>query len=153
MATLVQGWLIFMKTKKIYFEYTSVFLIGGMIYMLLELVWRGHTHWTMGICGGICFAELYLIEKYMFDYPPIVKCTFGSFLITANEFITGCIVNVMLNWNVWDYSEYRIQLYGQICLRFALCWLALCVPANALCGCVRTKLFHRPASSRRQAQG
>ena len=142
MATLVQGWLIFMKTKKIYFEYTSVFLIGGMIYMLLELVWRGHTHWTMGICGGICFAELYLIEKYMFDYPPIVKCTFGSFLITANEFITGCIVNVMLNWNVWDYSNRPLNLAGQICLPFSFLWFLLCIPAFFIARKIRTAFYN-----------
>ena len=29
---------------------------GGLLYIILELVWRGHSHWTMFALGGLCFA-------------------------------------------------------------------------------------------------
>ena len=38
-----------------------VFLIGSFGYMGLELLWRGHTHWTMGLAGGICVTLLYTL--------------------------------------------------------------------------------------------
>ena len=39
--------------KKI--EYICVFLSGGIIYSFIEVAWRGYTHWSMTIAGGICF--------------------------------------------------------------------------------------------------
>ena len=30
--------------------------VGGVIYVALELAWRGRSHWTMFILGGVCFA-------------------------------------------------------------------------------------------------
>ena len=36
-------------------ERTALFLfVGGISYGLLELLWRGRTHWTM-LLGGVCF--------------------------------------------------------------------------------------------------
>ena len=32
-----------------------IFLLGAATYPTLEIFWRGHTHWTMGIVGGACF--------------------------------------------------------------------------------------------------
>ncbi len=131
-----------MKTKISYFEYPTVFLVGGITYMLLEILWRGYTHWSMGICGGICFVELYLIEMRFFDYPPIVKCSLGSIVITANEFITGCIVNILLGWNVWDYSNRPMNLAGQICISFSFFWFLLCIPAFFLARKIRSAFYN-----------
>ena len=39
---------------------TLVFTFGGTGYCLIELLWRGHTHWTMYLTGGLCF---FLIEN------------------------------------------------------------------------------------------
>ena len=36
-------------------ELLSVFSIGAAGYSLLEILWRGNTHWTMTLAGGICF--------------------------------------------------------------------------------------------------
>ena len=46
----------------------------------------------------------------------------GSTIITVLEFITGCIVNLWLGWNVWDYSNLPLNLLGQICLPFSTLW-------------------------------
>ena len=46
----------------------------------------------------------------------------GSTIITVLEFITGCIVNLWLGWNVWDYSNLPLNLLGQICLPFSILW-------------------------------
>lgn len=36
-----------------------VFLIGGVTYAMIEIMWRGNTHWTMVLLGGLCFLTLY----------------------------------------------------------------------------------------------
>ena len=33
--------------------------------MSLEILWRGYTHWTMGVLGGICFVCLGLINEIL----------------------------------------------------------------------------------------
>ena len=47
------------------------------------------------------------------------------FVITTFEFITGCIVNLWLKWNIWDYSGVFGNVLGQICLPFSLIWVLL----------------------------
>ena len=32
-----------------------LFLFGGTGYALLELLWRGFTHWSMFVLGGVCY--------------------------------------------------------------------------------------------------
>ena len=38
-----------------------VFVLGGSAYGLMEILFRGHTHWTMVITGGACILTLYLL--------------------------------------------------------------------------------------------
>ena len=45
--------------KKIFGAQTSlmlagIFIMGGLGYMGLELLWRKRTHWSMGVAGGLC---------------------------------------------------------------------------------------------------
>ena len=39
-------------------EYLGLFLLGAAGYSLLEVLWRGYTHWTMGVTGGLFLAIL-----------------------------------------------------------------------------------------------
>ena len=126
-----------------FIEYWAVFLTGGSVYMLVEIMWRGYTHWTMGICAGICFIEIYLLEKYMKRSNVFVKCLYGALLITLNELITGCIVNLLLGWNVWDYSIVPLNLFGQICLPFIFLWFLLCFPAFYVARKIKTLFYEK----------
>ena len=104
-----------------------LFLIGGGIYYLLEVLWRGYSHWTMFILGGICFVIMGLLNEYKFKWNDslIKQSIISACIITVFEFITGCIVNLWLGWNVWDYSELPCNLMGQICLYFFFVWILL----------------------------
>lgn len=107
-----------------------LFLIGGSLYTLLEVLWRGHTHWTMFILGGLCFVIIGLLNEYEFEWNQslLMQSLISACIITALEFITGCIVNLWLGWDVWDYSELPFNLYGQICLYYFLLW----IPSSAV---------------------
>ncbi len=121
------------------YEYTLVFLIGGTGYGLCELLWRGYTHPTMFLLGGVCFLCLYAGNKRYFSLPFAVRCICGGVVITSLELVTGYVVNILLGMNVWDYSDMPLNLYGQVCPRFLLAWMLLCVPALFLC--TRLALF------------
>lgn len=49
----------------------------------------------------------------------------GAGIITGLELISGIIVNIILGWNVWDYSTLPGNLLGQICPQFTVLWFFL----------------------------
>ena len=112
-----------MNKLKIIIKYLLLGAIGSIIYMSFEILWRGYTHWTMGVLGGICFICLGLINELLsWKTPLVLQMLIGSTIITILEFITGCIVNIWLGWNVWNYSNLPLNLLGQICLPFSILW-------------------------------
>ena len=112
-----------MSKLKITTKYLFLGVIGSIVYMSLEILWRGYTHWTMGVLGGICFICLGLINEILsWETPLVLQMLIGGTIITILEFITGCIVNLWLGWNVWDYSNLPLNLLGQICLPFSILW-------------------------------
>lgn len=104
-----------------------LFLIGGRLYTWIELLWRGHTHWTMFILGGLCFVIMGLLNEHIFPWELSLlwQSVISAVVVTIFEFITGCIVNLWLGWNVWDYSALPFNLCGQICLYFFALWIPL----------------------------
>ena len=116
-----------------FLEFATVFLTGGAAYSLLEILWRGYTHWTMTITGGICFTVLYILHVYARALSFLTRCVIGTVVITLVEFAVGCTVNLWLEWNVWNYSNVPGNVLGQICLPFSLMWLLLCAAACPVC--------------------
>ena len=106
-------------------QHIVIAVIGGLTYMGIEILWRGHTHWTMGVLGGVCFVLIGLLDEWQ-DHPPLwLQMVQGAAIVTALELITGLIVNRWLGWNVWDYSDMPGNLWGQVCPQFAAAWLVL----------------------------
>jgi len=120
-------------------EYSASFLIGGTLYSALEILWRGYTHWTMCMAGGICFSMIYALNDRA-HWPFIGKCAYGATFITLVEFQIGCVVNLMLGWDVWDYSFVRGNIMGQICPRFTFVWFLLCIPGLYLSEFIRRNI-------------
>lgn len=111
-----------------------LFLTGGMIYSLIELIWRGYTHWSMFILGGLCFVVMGLLNEYKIPWHWCLlrQSAVSACIITIFEFFTGCIVNLWLKWDVWNYSGLPFNLWGQVCLYFFLLWIPLSMAGIAL---------------------
>ena len=105
-------------------ELFLIFLIGGAGYGALEILWRGYTHWTMLITGGVCFVLIYLISRLP-EIPFLVRCAMCTAAITAVEFIVGYVVNIRLGWNIWDYSGMPLHVMGQICVPYMFLWYGI----------------------------
>lgn len=114
-----------------------VFLIGGVTYAMIEIMWRGNTHWTMVLLGGLCFLTLYKLFGYMSNYSLLEKCALGAIVITTLEFVVGCIVNLVFHMNVWNYSRMPLNLSGQICILYSTLWGFLCIPINFIADKIR----------------
>ncbi len=125
---------------KIICKYVFLMLCGGIIYILCELIWRGYSHWTMFILGGVCFAVIGCFNELQNRSTPLLlQMLYGSILITELEFIVGCTVNLHLGWNVWHYTEYDIL--GQISLKSSLLWFLLSAAAILLDDQIRYRYF------------
>lgn len=123
-------------------KYFILGIIGGAVYVLLEMLWRGYSHWTMFLLGAVCFILIGLVnEVFEWDTPLILQMFCGCAIITALEFITGCIVNLWLGWDVWDYSRYKFNVLGQISLRSSVGWYFLSLVGIFLDDWLRYKLF------------
>ncbi|MBQ8731892.1 MAG: hypothetical protein IJY82_03600 [Oscillospiraceae bacterium] len=123
-------------------ESLSVFALGGGGYGLIELLWRKRTHWTMILTGGVCFLLLYHLFGRCGERVSLrKKCLIGSSVITVVEFIVGCIVNLGLGWNVWNYKKLPFNLLGQVCLLYSIFWCILSLPIALACKALKTKVF------------
>lgn len=120
-----------------------LFFIGGKLYTLIEILWRGFTHWTMFILGGGCFVIMGLLNEYRFSWKDslLKQSLISAVIITIFEFITGCIVNLWLGWAVWDYSNLPFNLLGQICLYYFLLWIPLSTVGIVLDDWIRYGLY------------
>ena len=104
-------------------EYAILFFIGGIVYYMIELVWRGHSYLSMIAAGGCAFILLGLINsKYEYDMSLIAQTVVGGLILTAVELIFGIILNIILNLNIWDYSNEPYNFLGQICLSYMYLW-------------------------------
>lgn len=106
------------------FKNLILFALGGIAYVIIELLWRGWSHRFMFILGGLCFVLVGLInEKRSVSLP--LQMLVAAVIITSLEFIAGYIVNIKLNMNIWSYSNLPYNIMGQVCLPYALLWFAL----------------------------
>lgn len=114
--------------KKSILKYLLLWWIFGSTYCSLEVIYRGHSDWTM-ICLSGCLGILIgaLNNVLPWEMSLAKQGIIGAILVTVFEFITGLIVNVWLGWNVWDYSNVPLNIMGQVCLPFSLLWILLSI--------------------------
>ncbi|MBE6712826.1 MAG: hypothetical protein E7580_04815 [Ruminococcaceae bacterium] len=105
--------------------YLLCFLLGAALYPIIELLFRGRTHISMSILGGICLCSIYFVHHALEKGPLLLKALLSAILITQLEFICGVIVNLALGLAVWDYSALPLNLLGQISPRFSFYWFLL----------------------------
>ena len=130
-----------MKIKNV-IKMVVLLLIGGTTYFSIEMLWRGHSHWTMALVGGVCFILIGAINEYLpWDLGMIQQAFIGASIVTAVELIAGLILNVWLKLGIWDYSNMPFNLWGQICLPFFFAWLALSIVAIVIDDYLRYWLF------------
>lgn len=113
--------------------YLIIFITGGIGYSIMEILWRGYTHWTMAIAGGLSFLAIYIINNFYGEFLMFWRCLLGCAVITLVELVFGVVFNLLLKWNVWDYSNMIFNIKGQICLFYSLAWFGLCYILFPLC--------------------
>ena len=120
-----------------------LFLTGGAAYILVELLYRGHSYVSMFLVGGFCFVLIGSLNEHYFtwDMALISQMFLSAVIITGTELVAGLLLNTVLGLDVWDYTSQPYNLYGQICLLYANFWFLLSLPAILLDDLVRDKWF------------
>ncbi len=97
----------------------------------------------MFILGGLCFISVGLVKEYYFTFkkPLLIQQCISCLIITILELIFGLILNVKLGLDVWDYSNFKFNFMGQICLRYSILWFFLSLPTIIFYDYLRHFLF------------
>lgn len=117
-----------MKQKII--PYGSIFIISGLIYIMLELIWRGRTHWTMFLCAGLCGLVMANINNNLleFDTDFLKQVIVSALCCTGFEFLFGIMFNG--DFSIWDYRGLwgTIHILGnQVNILFFGIWIIISV--------------------------
>lgn len=113
-----------------------LFCLGGGLYTIIELLWRGRSHGSMFLLGGGCFLALGWLGKQ--KIPVAVLPLLGAAIITAGELATGLLVNQ--DHSVWDYRRMPGNFLGQICPVYSLLWIPLSLVAMQIFDGVEKRL-------------
>lgn len=122
-------------------KYLILLVVGGAAYYGIEIVARGFSHWTMFFVGGICFVLVGIINEATPKIPLLQQMILSAAIITAIEFVSGCILNIWLGLNIWDYSDEVGNVLGQICPSHTLYWFLLSLVGIVLDDYIRHYFF------------
>lgn len=127
----------------------NIFIRCGFLYLLIEVIFSalegffvykipidnvswlslwGKTSLWMFPVGGFLGVIIGLFNETTFCRFKLnitIQGIIGGLLITLTEFITGIILNIILNLNIWSYSDIPFNVLGQISLPFTLIWILL----------------------------
>ena len=106
------------------------FSLGVAVYPWLEIFYRGYTHISMALAGGLAMAFFAFLGFFRLSRPSkmLLSCLFVLIL----ELNIGLICNMLLGLSVWDYTALPFSFCGQICLFYAGLWLLLALPFGIL---------------------
>lgn len=107
-----------------------LFYLGGCAYMVLELLWRGRSHGSMFVAGGICFLLIGHLGRVEPRLRLPARALVGAMIITTVELAAGLAAN--RSYQVWDYRSRPGNLWGQICPQFTALWIPVALLAIGL---------------------
>ena len=122
-----------------------LFLVFGLIYFIIETIWKGHlTHWSMFVVAGFAGVLIGGINEYIpWEMPFWQQCGIGMIITTILEGTSGLILNVWLNLNIWNYSKMPLNFfYQQCCVSFCIAWFFLSGICIVIDDYIRYKFFN-----------
>lgn len=99
----------------------------GVVYVAMETLFRGYSHPSMLVVGGLCGVLVGSINQWPRFYraPVWLQSVIGALIVLLVEFASGCVLNLWLGLGVWDYSGQPGNILGQVCPVFGLLWFAI----------------------------
>jgi len=109
--------------------------------LTIELLYRGRSHGSMFLAGGLCFLLIGHLNRVKPRLPLPLRAVVGSLIVTMVELGAGMAVN--RTYQVWDYRDQPYHFMGQICPLFTTLWIPLSLMAAVLFEQLETRLEKR----------
>ncbi|MBO4637561.1 MAG: putative ABC transporter permease [Clostridiales bacterium] len=112
-----------------------MFFIYGVVGWVVEVIYYGITEGKFinrGFLNGpLCpvygigfYGVIWFFLPFLNNFPVLF---FGSALVcTIVELIAGVVLYWIFHLRWWDYSDYRFNFHGFICVRFSIYWGIAC---------------------------
>lgn len=114
----------------------SMFFIYGLVGWIVEVIYYGVTEGRFinrGFLNGpICpvygigfYFVINILEKFASN--AVLLFFASSIICTTVELIAGVILFRLFHLRWWDYSDYKLNFKGFICVRFSIYWGIACL--------------------------
>jgi len=100
------------------------FILGGIIYMGIEVLYDNTSDRCMGFIGGLAFVISSIL--LMFNLPYLINCLLIGVIVTVLELIGGLVFN--RKYHIWDYRKLPFNILGHVCLLFTVIWIVVIAP-------------------------
>ncbi len=117
------------------FYYVMLFAIYSFMGWIIEVIYRSITQRKFVNAGFLFgpFVPLYgfgalfiiLLQYYFQHWHFILRLFIFGLALTVIEYLVGLLAEKMFKLSLWDYSDYKFNLHGRVCLLFSVIWAAL----------------------------
>lgn len=99
-----------------------IYIFSGIIYYLIEVLYRGYSFLSMFFLAGVCGIFLFLLNNiFTYEMDFLLQTIISSIVCTFLEYCTGMLINQ--NFNIWDYRGlFGTFGNGQVNIFFSCAW-------------------------------
>ena len=114
----------------LYIAYSTLGWCGEMLYCSIP---KGHICEKRGFLNGfLCpiYGHGALLVLYLLHggfQNPVLTFIFGAIVTSILEYFTSWIMEKLFHMRWWDYSHYKFQINGRVCLLNSTCFGLACV--------------------------
>ena len=115
----------------LYIAYSTLGWCGEMLYCSIP---KGHICEKRGFLNGfLCpiYGHGALLVLYLLHggfQNPVLTFIFGAIVTSILEYFTSWIMEKLFHMRWWDYSHYKFQINGRVCLLNSTCFGRAAVP-------------------------
>jgi uncharacterized membrane protein len=117
------------------FYYVALFAIYSFLGWIIEAIYRSITQRKFVNAGflygpfiplyGIGAAFIIILQNIFHTWHIVPRFIIFGLALTVLEYAVGVLSEKIFKLTLWDYSEYKFNLHGRVCLQFSILWSAL----------------------------
>ena len=102
----------------------TLFFVGAFGYGQIELLYRGYTHWTMLVSGGVLLLVLHELNRSLpRSVPLLARCAAGAGCITGLELAMGLVCNRLLGMGIWHERITKRTALGMLLILLSVAFM------------------------------
>jgi uncharacterized membrane protein len=117
------------------FFYLVLFAVYSFLGWIVEVIYRSITQREYVNAGFLYgpFIPIYgfgavfiiILQNIFHSWHPALMLFIYGLALTVIEYIVGVLSEKIFKLTLWDYSDYKFNFQGRVCLLFSACWTAL----------------------------